>query len=216
MGNKFSFIPKALLGMSPKEEKFFVMFQNMTKIIVQGAELLKEMLDNFDHPHEYQQRIKEIEHQGDQQTHEIIRKLNTSFITPFDREDIYSLAAALDDVLDFIDSSAAHIVMYKIEKPTESAKELAFIILKCCQAIDKAMAHLGKDLEHIADLCIEVNSLENEGDRIRRASIGDLFENEKDPIKLIKWKEIYEILERAIDECEDVVNILESLVLKHA
>jgi hypothetical protein len=213
---KFSFIPRAMLGLAPKEEKFFLMFQNMTKIIVQAAELLKAMLDNFENPEKYQQQIRDLEHQGDQQTHEIIQKLNTSFVTPFDREDIYSLASALDDVLDYIDASAAHIVLYKIEKPTESAKELAFIILKCTQAINKAMELLGKELEQIADFCIEVNSLENEGDRIRRAAISDLFENEKDAIRLIKWKDIYEILEKAVDECEDVVNILESMVLKHA
>ena len=123
-----------MFGLIPKEEKFFVMFKEMTWNIVEGAVLLKDMLDNFEDPVGSQRRIKDIEHKGDSQTHEIIKKLNKSFITPFDREDIYALSAALDDILDLIDACAQRVVMYNVEKPTPEAKELAFIILKSCSA----------------------------------------------------------------------------------
>jgi len=174
------------------------------------------MLDNFEDPAGSQRRIKEVEHKGDTQTHEMFKKLNKSFITPFDREDIYALSSALDDILDLIDASAQRFVMYNVEKPTPEAKELAFIILKSCQTIDKAVALLGGKLEPISEYCVEVNSLENEADRVCREAISRLFDEEKDPIQLIKWKEIYETLERATDKCEDAANVLESVVMKNA
>lgn len=205
-----------MFGLIPKEEKFFAMFKEMTWNIIEGAELFKEMLDNYEDPAGSQKRIKEVEHKGDSITHDIIKKLNKSFVTPLDREDIYALAAALDDILDLIDASAQRFVMYNVEKPTPEAKELAFLILKGCQTVDKAVSHLGGKFEHIAEHCVEVNALENEADRVCREAISRLFDEEKDPIQLIKWKEIYETLERATDKCEDAANILESVVVKNA
>lgn len=212
-----------MFGLIPKEEKFFDMFKEMTKNIIAGAELLKYLLDNFDEPEEKRKetyhKIKDIEHAGDHQTHEIIRKLNKSFITPFDPEDIYSLASGLDDILDLIDASALHLVTYSVTQVTDKSKELAFIILKSCQNIEKAVALLGKKgniAELVAEYCVEINSLENEADRVRQTAISELFANEKNPIELIKWKEIYEMLERVTDKCEDAANILESVVLKNA
>jgi predicted phosphate transport protein (TIGR00153 family) len=205
-----------MFGLIPKEEKFFAMFKDMAENIIKGAENLKEMLDNYDDPVASQKRIKDIEHQGDHITHDIIKKLNKSFVTPFDREDIYALSAALDDILDLIDASAQRFVMYNVEKPTAEAKELAFLILKSCQTIFKAVSLLGGRLEPIAEYCMEVNALENEADRVCREAISRLFDEEKDPIRLIKWKEIYETLERATDKCEDAANILESVVVKNA
>jgi uncharacterized protein len=205
-----------MFGLIPKDEKFFEMFKRMSETIVQGAELLKEMLNNFPERVIIQQKIKDIEHKGDVQTHEIIKKLNKSFITPFDREDIYSLAGVLDDILDLIDAAAHRIVMYNIESPTPPAKELAFIILKSCEAVDKAVGKLGGDIEHLTEFCVEINSLENEADRVCHETISKLFQDEKDPIQLIKLKEIYEILELVTDKCENAANILESVVLKNA
>ncbi len=205
-----------MFGLIPKDEKFFAMFKEMTVNIVDGAEMLKEMLDTFEDPAGSQRRIKEVEHKGDQQTHEIIKKLNKSFITPLDREDIYALSGALDDILDLIDASAQRFVMYNVEKPTPEAKELAFLILRGAQTIHKAVSHMGGKFEHIAEHCVEVNALENEADRVCREAISRLFDEEKDPIQLIKWKEIYETLEKATDKCEDAANILESVVLKNA
>jgi len=205
-----------MFGMIPKDEKFFIMFREMTWNIIEGAELLKDMLDNFRDPVGSQIRIKEVEHKGDSLTHEIIKKLNKSFVTPLEREDIYALSAALDDILDLIDASAQRFVMYNVEKTTPEAKELAFLILKACQVISKGVSLLGGKLEHISECCVEVNSLENESDRVCREVISRLFLEEKDPIQIIKWKEIYETLERAVDKCEDAANILESVVLKNA
>jgi uncharacterized protein len=205
-----------MFGLIPKDEKFFVMFKEMSRNIVVGAELLKDMLDNFTDPAGSQRKIKDIEHKGDTITHDIIKKLNKSFITPFDREDIYALSSALDDILDLIDACSARIVMYNVEKPTPESKELGFLILKSCQIIDKTVALLGGKLEPISAYCIEVNALENEADRVCREAISRLFDEEKDPIQLIKWKEIYETLETATDKCEDAANILESVVVKNA
>jgi predicted phosphate transport protein (TIGR00153 family) len=205
-----------MFGLIPKEEKFFQMFQDMGGLIVDGAKLLKEMLDDFSDPAASQKAIKEIEHRGDSQTHEIIRKLNTSFITPFDREDIYSLAAALDDILDLIDASAQRFVMYNVEATTTEARELAFLILQGAETINRALHVIGGRLEPIAEYCVQVNALENEADRVCREAVSRLFDEEKDPIQLIKWKEIYETLEKATDKCEDAANILESVVVKNA
>lgn len=205
-----------MFGLIPKEEKFFSMFKEMTENILEGARLLKDMLDHFHNPLESKQKIKDIEHKGDMQTHEIIKKLNKSFITPFDREDIYALASALDDILDLIDASSQHIITYNIAHITPEAKELGFIIFKSCEAVQKAVSLLGNKLEHISEHCVEINSLENEADRVRADAISRLFTEEKDPIQLIKWKEIYENLELVTDKCEDAANILESVVLKNA
>lgn len=207
-----------MFGLIPKEEKFFVMFKDMAQIIVDGAQLLKGMLDDFDNPEEHYHKIKDTEHKGDLQTHEIIKKLNKSFITPFDREDIYSLASGLDDILDLVDASSKCLFNYNVHTITAEAKELGFIILKSCETVHKAISLLtGKNkIEHIAEFCVEVNSLENEADHVRLEAIGKLFREEKDPIELIKWKEIYETLERVTDKCESVASILESLVLKNA
>jgi predicted phosphate transport protein (TIGR00153 family) len=205
-----------MFGLIPKEEKFFVMFKEMSANITEGARLLKDMLDNYADPQASQRRIKEIEHRCDAITHDVIQKLNKSFVTPFDREDIYALSAALDDMIDLIDASAVRFIMYNVEKPTPEAKELAFLIVQSCESVARAVDHLGGKFEHIAEHCVQVNALENEADRVCREAISRLFDEEKDPIQLIKWKEIYETLERATDKCEDAANILESVVVKNA
>ncbi len=206
-----------MFGMIPKEEKFFKLFKQMTENIIVGAKLLKDMLDNFENPSESQRKIKDIEHVGDSLTHEIIQMLNKTFVTPLDREDIYSLASKLDDILDLIDASSQRVIMYNVDSIPAEAKSLGFIILQSCYAVDKAVAMLGKKTnEQIFAACVEINALENEADRVSREAISRLFDEEKDPIQLIKWKEIYETLERATDKCEDAANILESVVVKNA
>ena len=205
-----------MFGLIPKDEKFFEMFREMAQNTILGAEELKDMLDNFQDPVASQRRIKELEHKGDHLTHEIIKKLNKSFITPFDREDIYSLASKLDDVMDLIDASAQRFVMYNVEKPTPEAQQLAFLLLQGSQIRAKAVALLGGNLGALYEYCVEVNALENEADRVCREAISRLFDEEKDPIQLIKWKEIYETLEKCTDKCEDAANILESVVVKNA
>jgi len=205
-----------MFNFMPKEEEFFLLFRNLAKNIVDGAYTLKNMLDNFDNPLIYQQQIKEIEHNCDMQTHNIIKKLNKSFITPFDREDIYALAASLDNIIDIIDAAAQHIVIYHIPNITPEAQELGNIILKACQSIEMAVSILEKHPQKITDFCVEINSFENDADRVRANAVSKLFNEEYDPINLIKWKEIYENLELITDKCEDTVNILESVVVKNA
>lgn len=205
-----------MFGLIPKEEKFFALFQEMGLILVEGAERLKLMMDNYDDPTEGQRAVKDIEHKGDDQKRKIITMLNTTFITPLDREDIYGLASALDAILNLIDASAQRFVTYRVEKPTIEAKELAFIIVRCCHTLSSALNHLGKRHDDIFEQCVELNALENEADKVCREAISRLFDQEKDPIQLIKWKEIYETLERTTDRCEDAANILESVVVKNA
>lgn len=205
-----------MFGLIPREEKFFAMFNQLAVEIVKGAELLKEMIDKYEDPVGSQKKIKAVEHAADAITHDIINKLNSSFVTPLDREDIYALAAGLDDILDLIDASAQRFVMFHVEKPTPQAKELAFLILQGAQTIQRAVAGLGGKLAPISACCTEVNSLENEADRVWREAISHLFDHEINPIELIKWKEIYETLEKATDKCEDAANILESVVVKNA
>ncbi|OFZ18749.1 MAG: phosphate transport regulator [Bdellovibrionales bacterium GWB1_55_8] len=205
-----------MFGLIPREEKFFVLFRQMTATIVESAVLLKEMMDDFHNPEESRRKIKDLEHRADHITHDVIEKLNKSFITPFDREDIYALASKLDDIIDLIDASAVRFVMYNVEKPTPQAKEMAFLILKGTHAIEKAVAALGEKEVNISQFWVEANELENEADRVCREAISRLFDEEKDPIQLIKWKEIYETLERATDKVEDAANIIESVVVKNA
>jgi uncharacterized protein len=206
-----------MFGLMPKDDKFFKLFKQMTENITEGARLLKDMLDNFEDPAESQRKIKDVEHKGDSITHEIIQKLNKTFVTPLDREDIYSLASKLDDILDLIDVCAQRIIMYNVESIPGEAKSLGFIILQSCLVVDKAVAMLGKKSnEQLFALCVEINALENEADRVCREAISRLFDEEKDPIQLIKWKEIFETLEKATDKCEDAANILESVVVKNA
>lgn len=205
-----------MFGLIPKEEKFFILFQEMTKLLIEGAQLLKELTENYDKIEDFQKKIKDIEHEGDKKTHEIIQKLNKTFITPIDREDIYDLAAALDDILDLIDASAQRMSLYKIDSITSECRSFAFIILKSCQALDRAVRKMDKKHEEVNESFVEINELENEADRVLRESLGKLFSEEKDPIRLIKWKEIYETLEKVTDKCEDAANIIETVVVKHA
>ena len=201
----------------PRETKFFDMFTEIATNVVEGAQALNDLLQNYD----YEQmpaaleKIKEIEHRGDDMTHRLLVKLNQTFITPFDREDIHLLASSLDDVLDFVYSASDRLLNYKITQPSPSAKVLAGIILKQTEELKKAVALLNKNgqlLEH----CVEVNRLENEADQVSREAIGRLFDGEHDPITLIKLKELLEILEEASDKAEDVANVLETVVLKNA
>jgi uncharacterized protein Yka (UPF0111/DUF47 family) len=149
-------------------------------------------------------------------THGIIKRLNKSYITPFERFDIYSLAAKMDDIMDMIDSAAQRLVIYNVEKTTPESSRLGFIVLRSCQVIAKAVSLLGGKHAPIVEYCVEINALENEADRVCREAVSRLFDEEKDPMQLIKWKEIYETLDMATDRCEDVANVMETVVLKNA
>jgi predicted phosphate transport protein (TIGR00153 family) len=192
------------------------MFEKASLNIQEGAEILKDLLDNFIDIKEKARQIEEVEHRGDTITHDIVRKLNTTFITPIDREDILALASALDDIIDLIHAAATRIVLFKITESTPQAKELGFLILKSVRELNRGISLMGSKMNEVYDHCVEVNSLENEADRVCRDAIAYLFEHEKDPITIIKWKEIYETLETATDRCEDAANVLEGVALKNA
>ncbi|PWB81492.1 MAG: DUF47 domain-containing protein [Candidatus Methylomirabilota bacterium] len=198
----------------PREEKFFEYFENAANNILEGARVLVQMTqegsENFQ---ERWKQLEDLEHVGDKITHQIIRKLNRTFITPIDREDIHSLAVALDDVMDLIEASAARMSLYKIKQPTEEAKKLAEVILKSAEEIVKAVSNLER-MDNVMEHCIEINRLENMADEISREAIADLFDKGHDPMDVIKWKEIYETMEMTTDGCEDVANIVESVALK--
>ena len=200
----------------PREENFLIYFNRTAEITVEAATALDALANDFTDVEVKVGKIKHLEHEGDQVTHQSFALLSRTWITPIDREDIYALTNRLDDVLDLIDASAARLVLFKIPAPTPAMRAQTHLILQSAQAIQRALGLL-KDLKNsraILDACIEINRLENEADAVYRGVIGRLFEKEKDPFTLLKWKEIYELLESATDACEDVANVLEQIVLK--
>ncbi len=200
----------------PTDQEFFALFEKAALNIQEGAGILKDLLDYFEDVRGKAREIEEVEHKGDTITHEIVRKLNTTFITPIDREDILALASSLDDVIDLIHAAATRIILYKVTEPTPQAKELGFLILKSVRELHRGIALMSKKMNGVYEHCVEVNSIENEADRVCRDAIAYLFEHETDPITIIKWKEIYETLETATDRAEDAANVLEGIALKNA
>jgi uncharacterized protein len=206
------------LRIIPKDEKFFELFREQAANVVKGAELLKDLLENYTDVEQKQMKIEKTESVGDEILHKIMEKLNTTFITPMDREDIHALASALDDILDLINGASQRLHLYQVHSVTPDAITLANIILRAAEETE-ALTDKMEDFKNVKDLkarWIEVNRLENEGDKVSRDAIANLFKNEINPIEVIKWKELYEHLETAIDKCEDAANIVESVVLKNA
>jgi predicted phosphate transport protein (TIGR00153 family) len=202
-----------MVRLIPKDVSFFAMFSDMANNLISGALVLVNLFADYRDVDHSTAEIKRIEHVGDDMTHDILTKLNQTFITPFDREDMHRLASSLDDVLDFINSAADRITLYKITAPPSAAGELAKVILQQSQEIGRAVSHLRSNGDVLGH-CVEINRLENDADQISREAIARLFEHEKDPINLIKIKELIEILEMATDKAEDVANVLETVVLK--
>jgi len=204
-----------LLNFLPKEEQYFGLFQQMTLYICDAAAELRGMLADKNHSYqEYSQRIKGLEHACDELTHTISTKLNKSFITPFDREDIYMMSGALDDIVDLIDDAARAIIIFDVQEIKEYALELAAVIEKMAEQLREIVAILQKP-KNVTQRLVEIHRLENVGDDIYHAAIAELFHQEHDPLTVLKWKEIYEKLEAAVDRCENVANIIESVIIKH-
>jgi hypothetical protein len=199
----------------PREERFFDDFNALAEQIRHGAGLLQEMLVPDRPVWDKADEIKEVEHKCDFLTHEIIQRLHRTFVTPLDREDIHSLARSLDDVMDAIDASAAIVRLYQIDKVRPDARELARLVLSSCDQVMVAMKAL-QGMHGVTEPAVEINRLENEADRAHQSAVRRLFEEERDPIVIIKWKEILDFLEAATDRCEDVANVLEGVVVKHA
>jgi len=199
----------------PREDEYFSLFSKMAEKIEEASSVLVEMIESdAEDMSSFSRRIKDAEHGCDELMHAITTKLNKSFITPFDREDIYSLSISLDDICDYIDASARSIMMYDIHKTSEYSKNLARIIHSEAVEIRSAIAMLHKP-NGMNQHFIEIHRLENEADDIYFKAMADLFKNSSNPINVIKWKELYDMLENATDKCETVANIIESIVLKH-
>jgi len=203
-----------MIRLLPKETRFFELFEAHAAKVLEAARALHELAQNYEKVEEKARQIKVLETQGDHVTHDIIDKLNRTFITPLDREDIHALASALDDVLDNIEGVSSRLSLFGIQDVTPETRQLTSIIEQACGAISEAIRVL-TDPRKIQGFLIQINHLENEADHISRTTTAKLFREETDFRELIKWKEIYGRLEATTDDCEDVANILEGIVVKN-
>jgi uncharacterized protein len=199
----------------PRDNTFFTMFAQMSENLMAGARVMVDLFSDYKEVDSKIAELRRIERTGDEITHNVFTKLNQTFITPFDREDIHQLASTLDDVLDFLNAAGARIIMYRITNPPPAALDLSRLILLQTQEMHRALPLLQKNGD-ILTHCVEINRLENEADVVSRAAIGKLFDEETNPITLIKIKELIEFLETATDKAEDVANVLETVVLKNS
>jgi uncharacterized protein len=206
-----------MVRLLPREEKFFDYFDSASETMIRGIRLLKEMMRDLSNPAERARQIKDVEHEADHITHETVSSLHKTFITPIDRESIYALITKMDDVLDLIDSTSERVLLYKIKTSTPESMALIEVLEKAVEQVAKGISGL-RDLKNsssILSICIEINRLENEGDKTFRNALSVLFSSSYEPIEIIKWKDVYETLEEAIDRCEDVANVLEGIVVEN-
>jgi predicted phosphate transport protein (TIGR00153 family) len=208
-------VPRLSQVFVPKEREFFDLFEEAGTNILRAADLLDQMLRHYPEQADLARDILICEQEGDRITHDIIRRLNQTFVTPIDREDIYSLASALDDVVDLTEEVADFLGLYKIEAPMEQSQRLAHILLQAARQLAEAMPRL-RSFKDISHYTVEINRLENDGDRTVREAMASLFDNGIDPMVVIRWKDIYDRLEGAIDATEKVANILEGIVIKNS
>jgi len=200
----------------PTERQFFVLFRENATNLMEGLKVLNTLLNSSaDQFVQYHTRLRDLEHRGDEITHRVHQELNHTFLTPFDREDIYALAGAVDDVIDLAEETASTIVLDRIDEISPEAQELGAILLELGQQLVDAFDHLESRKDPEAHW-VRIHELENEGDRVSRQAIGNLFQHSHDPIHIIKWKDVYNLLEQTIDRTEDVANILETVTLKNA
>ncbi len=205
----------ARFSLVPKDREFFNLFEEAGANIMHAAQLLTKLMKTWPDAGGLGREILICEQEGDRITHDIIHRLNSTSVTPIDREDIYALASALDDVVDFTEEAADFMGLYNIEAPMEQAQQLTRVLEDSCRNIAQALARL-RGMKELNHYFVEVNRLENEGDRITREALASLFRNGIDPMMVIRWKDIFERLEHAIDACEHVANILEGIIVKHA
>lgn len=200
----------------PREEAFFTLLEAAAKNVLLAARDLRNLFEDYRNVAGRVQEIRDKEHEGDRITHELLDKVDRTFVTPLEREDIVQLARGLDDIADGIEMVADHMVLYKIEKPTQESVALVRILVRCCEELDGAMPLL-RTKKHIREAhghCVEIDRLENMGDKVARDALMKLFEDPKDVMEVLKWKEFYEALENAIDHTENVADLLRGIVLK--
>ena len=206
----FSFIPK--------DEKFFDLLEEASENMIKAAHAFRTLVTHWAPDSPQFELIRDLEHQGDRMTHEMMDKLNRSFITPIDREDIHALASELDDVIDILHATTDRMQLFRIQSTSPHLVKMADVIVRATEVVGKAVKSL-RDMSHTRrtlDFCIEANRLENEGDALLKEALGELFLNPKDVLEVIKWKEIYEATEYATDKCEDIANVIEGIVVKNA
>ena len=202
----------------PRSDGFFDDFDAQADATVRGARLLYELLQDSSDVVRKVAAIKEVEHQGDDIAHRAFERLHRQFITPFDRAEIHRLLGRIDDVLDLTDATAERLLLYEVGPAPQAAKELARVLVPCCEKLQQAvrlMRHIKNPAEILA-ACRDIKTMESEADALGRAAIAELFKSGKDPLSIIKWKEIYDLMETATDRCEDVANVIEGVVLEHA
>jgi predicted phosphate transport protein (TIGR00153 family) len=203
--------------LTPRDTKFYDLFEQSATNLVTAAEKLVDLFNNYEDVEAKAKQLKALEHQGDTITHEIIKRVNLTFVTPIDREDIALLAHTLDNVMDFIEATGRTAFLYRVAQPTERARQLAAIVAKMTYTLNDVLPCLRhrNQFKRILEQCVEINSLENEADDVHHAAMAELFDSGKDASEIIKWRELYQHMEDATDQGEDVANILEGIVLKH-
>jgi predicted phosphate transport protein (TIGR00153 family) len=201
----------------PRETSFFDFFEQHAALTIEGTKEFLSMVTTGANIAAKCRRISDIEHETDTITHRCVEALHKTFITPIDRDSIHRLITRMDDVMDYVEAAAERIELYEIQSMTSDVRDMADVLLRSAQQVELAIRGLRqlKNTQHTLKLCIDINRLENEADAILRRSVARLFKEEKDPIMVIKWKEIYENLENASDRCEDVANIIEGVILEH-
>ncbi len=202
----------------PQRSEFFEFFSRHAALSVEGAKLLQTMLGDLARAEDYSKRIKAVEHDADTIAHQTLETLHKSFITPIERGDIHRMASRLDDILDYIEAASQRLWLYEIKDAAAESKEMARVLVRSTEAVQLACGalHNLRDPARIRSACVEINRLENECDTLLRLATARLFREERDPVMIIKWKEIYENMEDATDRCEDVANVIEGVVLENA
>jgi uncharacterized protein len=208
-----------MFSLMPKERVFFDLFEKSAANVHDGAIALKELMDNYVDVESKVRRIKELEHAEDEVTYEIFERLARNFITPIDREDIQRAASRLDDIMDEMNTAANRMMLFRIGKPTEDAQAFARVLVKASSLLKDAfgqLRHLKRKGPAILSICGEIRAEESEGDRLRQHALANLFEHENSPTEIIKWKDIYQILEKATDRAEDVADVIHTIVVKNS
>ena len=205
----------ARFSLVPKDRVFFDLFAEAGQNTLRASKLLRDMFQKWPEDSGLSRDILKAEQEGDRITHDIVRRLNTTFVTPIDREDIYALATQMDDIVDYTEEAADFLGLYKIEAPMDQAQELTEVLVKSCEVLYKALQEL-RDFKGLEKYWIEIHRLENDGDRISRDAVAALFADRIDPMVVIRWKDIFAVLERAIDATETAAHILEGIVIKNS
>jgi predicted phosphate transport protein (TIGR00153 family) len=207
-----------VMRLLPRETSFFDHFEQQARKTVEGCRAFLELVEDPSGASSKAKRIKVIEEECDSITHRVVERLHKTFITPIDRNDIYRLITKMDDIMDFVEAAAERLALYEIRTTTKEAADLARVLLASAERVLEAISGLRnlKNPQVILEKCVEINRLENEADALLRGTLAKLFKEEKDAVTIIKWKEIYELLETATDRCEDVANIIEGVVLENS